>query len=226
MADPPGRQTDRQTSGKTTRWQITVYESQWPLMETMPPGIAWWGWQKEICPTTEKAHYQGCMISRQQHRWSGCKGDYKVASTLTQQLPGVHIEPADNWQKLLQYCKKEDTRAPGSSFIAQTNSIPTHFQYAEDLAKRIYTLHEQCGILDDWTNATAMDQINSIARTDIRAGKRYVAWIISNPQWAAMWRPYWKDFILSFSSINGSQVSCSPQGSSSCQEGEDVSLNG
>ena len=195
-------QTDRQTSGKTTRWQITVYEGQWPLMETMPPGITWWGWQKEICPRTQRPHYQGAMISQKQHRWSGCKGDYKVGSSLTQQLPGVHIEPADNWPKLLQYCKKEDTRAPGSQFVAQTNSIPTHFQYAEHVAKYIATAIPNGRSIHELTNDRLQQLIDDIVKQDIASGKRYAAWIASNPQWKAMWKPYGRVFIISFIGIN------------------------
>lgn len=202
--------TDRQTdtSGKTSRWQITVYEQQWPLMETMPPGISWWGWQKEICPKTDKPHYQGCMISRQQHRWSGCKGDYKVAATLRQQLPGVHIEPAGDWQKLLQYCKKEDTRAPGSEFQAQTNSIPTHFQYAETVAQQYVELYGLEDLDDcEWDPPlvtrtkliSIMARLDAIVNKDITEGRRYAAWITTNPAWTVMWKSKCKPYLRSFS---------------------------
>jgi len=205
MSAKTDRQTD--TSGKTSRWQITVHEQQWPLMETMPPGISWWGWQKEICPTTDRPHYQGCMISRQQHRWSGCKGDYKVAATLRQMLPGVHIEPADNWQKLLQYCKKEDTRAPGSEFQAQTNSIPTHFQYAETVAKQYVELYGLADLDDcEWDPPlltrtkliSIMDRLDTIVNTDITEGRRYAVWITTNPAWKNMWSQKAKPYLRSF----------------------------
>jgi hypothetical protein len=176
---------DRQT--KSTQWGFTAYEGQWELFNQMPPGIAEWGWQREICPNSNRPHNQGYLRLTQQQRFAW----------LAKILPGVHIFKARNWQALINYCKKTDTAVPGTQ-VHQKSQIQTHFQYAEDLAKRIYAIHEKTGILDDWTNATAMDEINGFARLDIRDGKRYVAWIISNPQWAAMWRPYWKDFILSF----------------------------
>lgn len=191
------KKTDRQTNGKTTRWAITVYENQWPLIKPPPAGITWLDGQYEVCPETGRKHLQGAMITREQHRWSGCKGDYKVAKTLTQQLPGVHIEPADNWQKLLQYCKKEDTRAPGTQFEVQTNSIPDHFQYAEDCGKRIY---------DKFKNTLTKDEIlialEILIGEDIMAGKRYAAWITTNPMWKVMWNKWARQFVFSFSNIN------------------------
>jgi len=209
MSEAPVRQTDRQI--KSTTWAFTAYDQQWPLFETMPPGIAEWGWQREICPETNRPHYQGYLRLTQQQRFAW----------FAKNLPGVHVEQALNWEGLIRYCKKTETAIPGTQ-VHQKATIQTHFQYAEDLGLRLYKLHEQCGILDQWTNETAYEQIYAIARTDIRAGKRYVAWIINNPQWAAMWKPCWKDFILSFSNINappsssGSSPS-SPQGPSEVQ---------
>jgi len=196
MADP-GRQTDRQT--KSSRWAFTAYQAQWALFESMPPGIAEWGWQREICPKTNNPHYQGYLRLTQQQRFAW----------LAKLLPGVHLEVAKNWDALIQYCKKEETGVPGTQ-VHRTSSIETHFQYAETLAKRIMELHNKCGIMSTWTNDNALGQINDFARLDIRAGKRYVAWIISNPQWAAMWRPYWRDFIMSFSNIDATQAHTPP----------------
>jgi len=213
------RQTDRQTrdgnghligSGKTTRWSVTVYEPQWALMESMPPGIAWYGKQKEQCPKTGTIHLQGAMITNQQHRWSGCKGDYKVGASLRALIPGVHIEPASNWEALLQYCKKEDTRVPGSQFEAQTNSIPTHFQYAERVAQSIASNIPPDKKLHDLSKERLQQLIDDIVKQDIRSGKRYAAWIASNPQWKAMWKPYGREFILSYININAPRIQEAP----------------
>lgn len=212
------RKTDRQTNGKTTHWQYTAYEDQWDLIKNLPAEITWEGHQEEITSTGRK-HYQGAMISRQQHRWSGCKGDYKVGRTLTQQLPGIHLEPAEDWPKLLQYCKKEDTRAPGAQFEAQTNVksqiIPDHFTYAEILAKRYYETYGTADMDDcvwdkkhtnDKTNIISVsDRMDVLVDQDIREGRRYAAWISTNPMWTAMWRKRYRPFILSYSINNGAK---------------------
>lgn len=207
------RQTDRQTrdangnlsgSGKTTHWAVTVYEPQWALMESMPMGIAWYGKQKEICPTTGKIHMQGAIISTKQHRWSGCKGDYKVGASLREIIPGVHIEPASNWAKLLQYCKKEDTRAPGAQYEAQTNSIPNHYQYCDDVGKRVceHMLRENMPF-DTTPLESYLTMIDLVVKDDVASGKRYAAHMGANPNWMAMWKKYAKQYIFSFSNING-----------------------
>lgn len=96
-------QTDRQTD-KTTRWAFTAFEEQWGLFREMPDIVAEWGYQTEECPKTGKRHYQGYLRTRTQQRFSALK---KV-------LPGVHLEPARNWDALLAYCKKTDTRVEGT----------------------------------------------------------------------------------------------------------------
>lgn len=96
-------QTDRQTD-KTSRWAFTAYEEQWPQFTSMNDIIAEWGWQTEVCPTTQKRHYQGYLRTKRQVRFSQMK----------KALPGVHIEFAKNWDALLQYCKKQDSAQPGT----------------------------------------------------------------------------------------------------------------
>lgn len=89
---------------KTTRWAFTAYEDQWNLFESIPPLVAEWGWNTEECPETGRKHYQGFIRTTRQVRFSQMKT----------MLPGVHIEQAKNWNALLLYCKKEDTRVDGT----------------------------------------------------------------------------------------------------------------
>lgn len=86
---------------KTTRWAFTAYEDQFPLFATIPPIVAEWGWQPEVCPKTARLHYQGYIRTIRQVRFAQMK----------QVLPGVHIEQARNWNALLEYCKKDKTKA-------------------------------------------------------------------------------------------------------------------
>lgn len=93
---------------KSTRWSFTAYEGQWGLFHKITAPIAEWGWQTEICPETGRKHYQGFIRTQSQVR-------HKALRDL---LPGVHVEVAKDWNKLLNYCKKVDTRAP--------DSVPVH----------------------------------------------------------------------------------------------------
>lgn len=102
--------TDRQTD-KSTRWQFTAYQDQWDLFKEIPDIVAEWMWQTETCPNTGKLHYQGCIRTKSQQR-------HKAMRCI---LPGVHIEVARNWEALVLYCKKEDTRVEGS-FVKEVNT--------------------------------------------------------------------------------------------------------
>ena len=213
--NPKDRQTDRDESGflkgsgKTTHWAITVYEGQWHYLEKPPQDITWVDGQYEECPTTQKKHFQGACITRSQHRWSGCKGDYKVAESLRQILPGVHFEPASDWKKLLQYCKKEETRIPGTQYEARANSIPSHFQYADDCGLRIYQGIKEQNL--DLTKENIMVMLDLLVSNDIASGKRYAAWITTNPMWITMWNKWHKQFVFSFSNIDASPTQTSQE---------------
>lgn len=200
------RQTDRQT--KSSRWSFTAYKDQWSLFEQMPPGIAEWGWQREVCPETNREHYQGYLRLSQQQRFAW----------LAKLLPGIHIEVARNWQALIAYCKKEDTRVPGSTPEHHTNSIPNHYQYADEVAKKYLAIYGK----DDsdfwvWRNIpttkeyartnliSVSDRVDAIISADILAGKRYAAFIERNPNWEAVWKKWFKQFILSHDSIKHGQ---------------------
>lgn len=104
-------QTDRQTD-KSSRWSMTVYEGQFTLLEKMPEVVKDWGWQDEICPTTGKLHKQGYLQTFRQVRLSAFK-------TI---LPGVHMEVARDWNKLLNYCKKSETKADNGERVHAVNA--------------------------------------------------------------------------------------------------------
>jgi len=177
---------------KSSRWQFTAYQEQFSLFQAMPPGVAEWGWNTEICPKTNRTHYQGYLRLAQQQRFAWVR---KI-------LPGVHVEIAKNWTALVQYCKKEDTRAPGTEPTHQINDIPTQFSYADEIAKRI---HERAKRYDPpiaefdyatWTQEEALLNIDLMVRADISSGRRGVQWIASNPNWKVMWKAYWLETIL------------------------------
>jgi hypothetical protein len=89
---------------KTSRWAFTAFIGQYDMFKVMPPLVAEWGWQTEICPETQREHYQGYMRTTRQVRFA----------QLSKMFPGVHIEQAKDWNKLLNYCKKTETAVHGS----------------------------------------------------------------------------------------------------------------
>lgn len=95
---------------KSTRWAFTAFENEWPLFQTMPDVVAEWEWQPEECPDTKRKHYQGYIRTKRQVRFAQLRAI----------LPGVHLEIARNWDALVQYCRKDKTKAGAS--VHQTNA--------------------------------------------------------------------------------------------------------
>lgn len=174
---------------KSTRWQFTAYEAQFGLFISMPPGVAEWGWQQEMCPTTNRVHYQGYLRLNSQQRFSWLK----------RLLPGVHLEIARNWDALVQYCKKDQTRVAAP--VHQVNDIPTPYSLATSIASDIVATrkwYEDYGMriprwvdYKVWRTEEAMSQIEARVNERIASGQRGVEWIASNPNWSAMWKKYW-----------------------------------
>lgn len=168
---------------KSSRWQFTAYEQQYGQLSTMPPGVAEWGWQDEICPETQRKHRQGFFRLHQQQRFSWVRKTF----------PGLHVEVARNWEALINYCKKEETRAPGSVPVRETNSIPTLFSYADEVAD--YFLPRVGYNILECDSETALAWVDVKVRSDISSGRRGIQWIASNPQWITTWNKYWREMI-------------------------------
>ena len=192
---------------KSTRWQFTAYEEQWRLFQAMPPAVAEWGWNTEICPKTNRKHYQGYFLLRTQHRFAAVK----------KLFPGVHVEIAKDWNALKEYCKKADTRAPGTEPVVAYNDIPTVYSYSDEVLARLPSWNEvrelwmlhcerQCAI----TRATTIEQpyykscedfayeelVKNIIANDIREGRAYIEWIIQNPMWITTFKNQVKNMII------------------------------
>lgn len=96
---------------RSSRWAFTAYEDQWHFLETIPDLVAEWGWQDEVCPETGRKHKQGYLRTHSQQR----------LSALVKVLPGIHLEPARDWNKLVNYCKKSESRALDGEQVHQVN---------------------------------------------------------------------------------------------------------
>lgn len=89
---------------KTSRWSFTAYEGQYAILEAIRECgnelIAEIGWQDEICPDTQRHHRQGYVRTVRQVRFS----------QISAILKGIHLEKAKNWDALVNYCRKVETR--------------------------------------------------------------------------------------------------------------------
>lgn len=101
-------------AGTHRRWSITTFvtKEQADLPETdllellgLSHGEVKFGTgQIELCPTTGRYHFQGAVSMRKSMRLTGMR---KI-------FTGAHLEPARDWDQLLKYVTKEETRYRGS----------------------------------------------------------------------------------------------------------------
>lgn len=88
---------------KNTRFAFTAYEKQYAVVDQAQTDVElvkMLMYQEEVCPTTGRKHRQGCLQTQLPVRMSRVRA----------LLPGVHVEVSRDWNKLVNYCRKQETR--------------------------------------------------------------------------------------------------------------------
>lgn len=170
---------------KSTRWSFTAYEEQWSLFAVVPTDpIQKWGWQEEVCPKTQRRHYQGYIQTNRQVRFAQLK---KI-------LPGVHLEVARNWQALVNYCKKAETAVDGTQQVVE-NPVK-HLSMAEALirvAEARPDIHFSGNELPDDLRKKYVAEYDGAVATLLREDKNLIG-LYSQPQYErayVKWRSVW-----------------------------------
>lgn len=115
--------TDRQTdksenlTARSTCWEVTAYDENITRLES--PSDSWPSWVKEVhggrevCPKTDRIHFQGCIVT-QQVRMSA------ICGKVTGWLPGCHTEVARIAAALKKYSMKSETAVGEKTVRVQT----------------------------------------------------------------------------------------------------------
>lgn len=217
--------TDRQTD-KSSRWSFTAYEQQYGLLSDIPHEIAEWGWQDEVCPDTGRPHRQGYLRTKQQVR----------LSKLTKLLPGIHLEVARDWNKLVNYCKKSETAVPGTQVHTVNSNMRTIYSLAKEVANALPPLalleEEFEDLRQQIRNKTTrgvepnygtyhltnweeyfLHRVDLEVKYVIKNGGTEAAFIACNPLWLCMWKKYGKEYLTGIKSnieYNGKDSSAPP----------------
>jgi len=89
---------------KATWWSVTAFGEEIPILEDVtsyPDWVAQVYGGREVCPNTNREHFQGAVRLHQQQRFSKLKG----------WLPTAHWEVAQKIEALKKYAMKEQTAA-------------------------------------------------------------------------------------------------------------------
>jgi len=111
-------QTDRQTDSqpKSMLWSVTAYNDDILILkdkDTYPSYVRRVLGQDEICPETQRPHFQGLIqLTTQQRR-----------SALKKWLPTAHLEICRDKNKLKNYVQKDATRDPEGDQIDNEGRI-------------------------------------------------------------------------------------------------------
>lgn len=129
--------TNKQTNIRSSCWSITSYGEELQYLkrvqtgdEVLPDFVKrLWGGE-EMCPKTERLHFQGCIET------SECR-----FSQVKKWLPKSHIEKAFKRQALVKYVMKEESATSNKEVVENEfyMSVP---QIVEQLV-RIYRLHDK-----------------------------------------------------------------------------------
>lgn len=149
-----------------------------------------WGWQEEICPETNRHHYQGYILTVRQVR----------LSQLVKQFPGVHFEVARDWLKLKNYCRKTDTAVPDSQVhqVSDRQYLNMHSafillgkEYAENREEYLedLLLYTKTGTAKD----PDIFEYKWLSRRLVDKQPQDVA-VYSNPQFQRAWIDYGRTF--------------------------------
>lgn len=173
-------------------WSVTIFDDAYKTAQ-LPAGWVLSG-QLELCPATEKQHYQG-MLQTPQIRFSAVK---KV-------FPLAHIEKARKPNALAQYVRKEDTRL--QSIPDRKSEIPTIWDYADHIAsvwnddefKNLCSDFDANSTMADKTKTTqgdlALRYIDSLIADEIRNGSKGVMFIAINPMFRSAFKKFWQPMV-------------------------------
>lgn len=169
---------------KATKWAFTAYEAQWNLFQAMPPIVAEWGWQEEVCPETQRHHYQGYLRTTRQVR----------LAQLVKTLPGVHFEISRDWNKLKNYCRKTETAIDGTQHSQSVvrASITMAQALIRIASKRPQCDYTRCESLEDYTRLHTYEFDTAVA-TILREDPDLIG-LYSQPQYQrayVKWRNVW-----------------------------------
>lgn len=106
-------QTDRQTD-KATHWKTAVFEldDNWKKLEVLPAHVKEVHKQKEVCPTTNKEHYQIHVVCHRQVRLSAMTGWIKRTKWFA-------VVGAQHIANSIAYCSKKESAVEGTHEVVK-----------------------------------------------------------------------------------------------------------
>ena len=188
-------QTDRQTD-KATHWKTAVYDEgddktgahwsgQWAKLDTIPSFVKTLYRQKEVCPETQRLHFQVHVVCHRQCRRTQLSGWIKH----TKWIPVVGEQHITN---SINYCSKKDTAVPGTYEVTQGEEYMRLHQLLQELAK-----HSEFELPQFSLDVVPKQSMNGWKWISRRLIMKDPIWAdkLSNPTLRRMWEDWGSIFI-------------------------------
>lgn len=176
------------TKERGTWWQMTVFEGQWPMLQTMPPCVAEWGWQDEVTK-------EGRL-----HKQAWCRTKIQMRkSAMIKVFPGIHIELARDKNALKAYSRKSETAIPGTQVhqvaeadnerrltMARALTLLARYAMSEivwQMAARTPQEFEQAPVKQFWAAVTDLLTTDNDAVGLFTQPQYQRAWVNTNEVW-------------------------------------------
>lgn len=171
-------------AGKTSRdpsraWMFTWFPGDAEAQPVFKDDVmTYMAYQQEICPTTQRRHFQGCLWFKERVRLR------KAKELLA--LEGVHLEPVRGTvDEAVEYCSKVDTAIPGT--FREFGHRPRHgarndlkpLAQAASLIQGGSSLREVAEEFPDLfiRHARGMQDLRNVLQTEVRTWKTEVVWL-------------------------------------------------
>jgi len=183
-------QTDRQTD-KATHWKSAIFDSgegftgQWALLDTLPPFVKTVHKQEEICPETQRHHFQVHVVCNRQVRLTQLTGWIKHTKWFAV-LGEQHIKNSIN------YTSKKESAVPGTHQVVQGEKYFQLHEIMETLARYaepVTSVKDQLDIYPDCMNGWKWITRRLIIQDRTWANR------LSNPTLRRMWNDWGSLFI-------------------------------
>lgn len=179
-------QTDRQTD-KASNWKSAIFDTDdnWTRLETLPPFVKTVHKQQEICPTTQRPHFQVHIVTHRQVRLSQMCGWIKA----TKWIPVLGKEHIQN---SINYTSKNESAVPGTHEVVQGEKYFQIHELLLEVARQHTKEDDEVNIAAEWSRRRDWKTLTSrLILKDLKWANK-----LSNPALEKCWRLWGEVFLV------------------------------
>lgn len=179
-----GRQTD-----KATHWKTAVFEidDNWSKLETLPMFVKEVHKQKEVCPTTNKEHYQIHVVCHRQVRLTSLTGWIKKTKWFA-------VLGAEHIANSIAYCSKKESAVEGTQQVVKGEAYHRIHDLLLIIGRAYFHIRPEKLGLTEWEEEFDAHLFKNASRHLVQQN---INWInkICNPVVEKMWNLFHREIL-------------------------------